>query len=216
MRIAVLGTGQMARTLGGALIAKGHEVVFGSRDPSQASGLPAPVTGHAEAIASSGVVLSALAAAHSLDVLSPLREELAGRVLIDIGNAVNERMDLIYADSSLGERLQQALPRTRVVKTLNTVGGPIGVNPGLLAAATNVFLSADDDEAKKTVSVLLTDLGWAPERQVDLGGIATARAAEHYFLLFAALMGSLRTPAFNIAVVRLPSDQQPQLSGPAV
>lgn len=51
-------------------------------------------------------------------------------MLIDIGNAVNERQDLIYADSSLGERLQQALPRTRVVKTLNTVGGPIGVNPG--------------------------------------------------------------------------------------
>src|SRR5215469_5187410 len=105
MRIAILGTGHMARTLGGALIAAGHEVTFGSRDPSQASGLPAPVTGHAEAIASSGVVLSALAAAHSLDALSPLSEELAGRVLIDIGNAVSERMDLIYADSSLGERL---------------------------------------------------------------------------------------------------------------
>jgi 8-hydroxy-5-deazaflavin:NADPH oxidoreductase len=202
MRIAVLGTGHMARTLGGALIAAGHEVTFGSRDPSQASGLPAPVTGHAEAIAGSGVVLSALAAAYSLDALSPLREELAGRVLIDIGNAVSERMDLIYADSSLGERLQQALPRTRVVKTLNTVGGPIGVNPGLLAAPTNVFLSGDDEGAKETVAGLLTDLGWAPEQQVDLGGIATARAAEHYFLLFAALMGALRTPAFNIAIVR--------------
>jgi 8-hydroxy-5-deazaflavin:NADPH oxidoreductase len=212
MRIAVLGTGQMARTLGGALMSKGHEVAFGSRDPSQASGLPAPVTGHAEAIGSGGVVLSALAAAHSLDALSRLREELAGRVLIDIGNAVNERMDLIYADSSLGERLQQALPRTRVVKTLNTVGGPIGVHPGLLAAPTNVFLSGDDEGAKKTVAGLLTDLGWAPEQQADLGGIATARAAEHYFLLFAALMGSLRTPAFNIAIIRPPADQHPHHS----
>lgn len=212
MRIAVLGTGHMARTLGGALNAAGHEIVFGSRDPGQASGLPGPVTGHVEAIADGGVVLSALAAAHSLDTLSPLSEELAGRVLIDIGNAVNERMDLIYADSSLGERLQRALPQTRVVKTLNTVAGLIGVNPGLLAAPTNVFLSGDDEGAKQTVAGLLTDLGWAPEQQVDLGGIGTARAAEHYFPLFAALMGSLRTPAFNIAIVRPSSEPQPHQS----
>jgi 8-hydroxy-5-deazaflavin:NADPH oxidoreductase len=123
-------------------------------------------------------------------------------VLIDIGNAVDERMDLVYPDSSLGERLQQALPATRVVKTLNTVGGPIGVDPSLLSAPTNVFLSGDDQAAKATVSGLLTDLGWDPDRQVDLGGISTARAVEHYFLLFAALMGSLRTPAFNIAVTQ--------------
>jgi len=33
------------------------------------------------------------------------------------------------------------------------------------------------------------------------GGIASARGTEHYFLLFAALMQSLGTPAFNIRLV---------------
>jgi 8-hydroxy-5-deazaflavin:NADPH oxidoreductase len=202
MRIAVLGTGQMGRTLGTALVNAGHDVVFGSRDPDRATDLPAPVSGHVEAIAGSDVVVSALAAAHSLATLAPLRESLADRVLIDIGNAVDERMTLIYPNSSLGERLQQALPETLVVKTLNTLGGPIGVDPTVLSAPTNVFLSGDDAVAKGIVAGLLAELGWTPDRQVDLGGITTARAVEHYILLFAALMDALRTPMFNIAVTR--------------
>ena len=201
MQISVLGTGTMAHTLGGGLIAAGHDIVFGSRHPNGPRDLPAPVTSHPEAIAHGQVVVNALAAPYSLETLGTFREELAGRVLIDIGNAVDERMDLIYQDSSLGERLQLALPETSVVKTLNTVGGPIGVNPTLLSAPTNVFLSGDSPEAKAIVAELLADLGWAPDRQIDLGGIATARAVEHYFLLFWALAGALRIPAFNIAII---------------
>lgn len=202
MNIAVLGTGHMGRTLGSGLLRAGHNVVFGSRQPDQMADLPASVFGHANAIVRGDVVISALAAAHSLETLIPVRDALVDRVLIDIGNAVDERMDLIYPSSSLGERLQQSLPDTHVVKTLNTVGGPIGVAPSLLSAPTSVFLSGDDQTAKATVSTLLVDLGWALDRQVDLGGIATARAVEYYFLLFVALMGALRGPDFNIAVIR--------------
>lgn len=202
MIIAILGTGHMGRTLGAGLVRAGHEVVFGSRTPQAAADLPGEVLGHADAIARGDIVLNALAAARTLDVLPALAGPLAGKVLIDIGNAVDERMDLIHPDSSLGERLQRALPESRVVKTLNTVGGPVGAQPELLPAATNVFLSGDDAEAKALVAGLLADLGWASEDQIDLGDITTARAAEHYFLLFAALMRSLGTPAFNITIVR--------------
>lgn len=38
--------------------------------------------------------------------------------------------------------------------------------------------------------------------QIDLGGIATARGPEHYFLLFATMMQGFGDPAFNIRVVR--------------
>lgn len=202
MRIAILGTGRMGRTLGSALAAAGHEIGYGSRDPGRATDLPGPVLDHAAAIADGVVVISALAAAHSLETLAPLRELLADRVLIDFGNAVDQNFNLIYPDSSLGEKLQQALPETRVVKTLNTVGGEIGVNPARLSGPTNVFLSGDDAAAKGVVSGLLTELGWAPDRQIDLGGIATAKAVEHYFLLFAATMRALGTREFNIAITR--------------
>lgn len=202
MRIAILGTGRMGRTFGTALASAGHEVVYGSREPAQATDLPGPVLDHAGAVADSVVVISALAAAHSLDTLAPLRELLADRVLIDFGNAVDQNFNLIYPNSSLGEQLQQALPETRVVKTLNTIGGEIGVDPNRLSGPTNVFLSGDDAAAKGVVSGLLAELGWSPDQQIDLGGIATAKAAEHYFLLFAATMRALGTREFNIAITR--------------
>lgn len=85
MRIAILGTGNVGRTLGAGFVSAGHEVVFGSRNQGQASELPAPALRHVEAIDDSDVVVSALAAAHPLDTLTPLREPLAGRVLVDIG-----------------------------------------------------------------------------------------------------------------------------------
>lgn len=202
MNITILGTGFMARTLGAGLAHAGHTLTFGSRTPQPAKDLPGDVLTYADAIGRSGVVISALAAAHTLETLAPLRNELAGRVLIDIGNAVDEHLELIYPDSSLGERLQLALPETTVVKTLNTVGGAIGAQPGLLHEPTTVFLSGDDTAAKTTVSEILVSLGWPVEQQIDLGGITTARAAEHYFLLFAALMGALHDPAFNLAIIR--------------
>lgn len=202
MRIAVLGTGHMATTLGSGLQRAGHDLVFGSRTPGDRPDLPAPVLDHAAAIEGSDVVISALAAATSLQALAALEESLAGRVLIDIGNAVDERLDLLHPEDSLGERLQQALPRTRVVKALNTVAGTVAVDPGSLSAPTAVFLSGDDQEAKALVSGLIGDLGWAAESRIDLGGIATARAVERYFSLFAALMGAMRGAPFNIAIVR--------------
>lgn len=208
MKIAVLGTGHMGRTLASGLLNARHEVVFGSREPSSHADFPAPVTTTVEAIGGADLVVSALNAAHSLDTLSPLADQLSGSILLDLGNAVNERFELIYPNSSLGERLQAALPKTRVVKTLNTVAGVIGIDPGVLPAPTNVFLSGDDADAKSVVAGLLSDLGWAPESQIDLGGIATARGPEHYFALFAVLMGHFGDGAFNIALVRAARSQE--------
>ena len=68
-------------------------------------------------------------------------------------------------------------------------------------APSSVFVSGDDAGAKATVTSLLADLGWPDGSVVDLGGIASARGPEHYFLMFAAIMQSLRSPAFNIRLV---------------
>jgi predicted dinucleotide-binding enzyme len=69
---------------------------------------------------------------------------------------------------------------------------------GIGAAA---LASGDDPGAKATVTGLLAGIGWPDGSVVDLGGIQSARGPEHYFLMFAALMQSLRTPRFNIRLV---------------
>jgi predicted dinucleotide-binding enzyme len=202
MHIAVLGTGHMATTLAGGFLAAGHTVTFGSRNPERHADLSAPVVATAEALRDADLVVNALQAAFSLDVLRPLAGELAGRVLLDIGNAVTPEFDLLYPEASLGELLQAALPDTRVVKSLNTLPGTITVDPASLAEPTSLFLSGEDSGAKALVASLIVDLGWERSQLIDLGGIATARAAEHYFLLFVAMMQSLHGQPFNIRVVR--------------
>ena len=57
------------------------------------------------------------------------------------------------------------------------------VDPRILATPPTVFLSGDDDDAKKTVLGLLTELGWPAEWIIDLGDITTARGPEAVALL---------------------------------
>jgi predicted dinucleotide-binding enzyme len=202
VQIAILGTGHMATTLAAGFLAAGHTVIFGSRNPDAHADLAAPVTATIDAIRDADLVVNALQAAFSLDVLTSLADDLAGKVLLDIGNAVSPGFELLYPDESLGELLQKALPATRVVKSLNTLPGTVTIAPQSLSEATSVFLSGDDIEAKALVSSLLTDLGWGLDLQIDLGGIQSARGAEHYFLLFVAMMQQFRGAPFNIRVVR--------------
>jgi len=202
MHIAVLGTGHMATTLAGGFVGAGHRVTFGSRQPDSHVDLASPVVSTLDAIRDADLVVNALQAAFTLDALTPLADALAGKILLDIGNAVSPAFELLYPDVSLGERLQQALPRTRVIKSLNTLPGTLAVAPASLSEPTDVFLSGDDADAKALVGSLLADLGWSADRQIDLGGIATAKAAEHYFLLFVAMMQQFTGAPFNIRVVR--------------
>ncbi|MBE7190645.1 NADPH-dependent F420 reductase [Jatrophihabitans endophyticus] len=202
MRIAVLGTGTMGVTFAKGLQRVGHDVVLGSRDPGRHRDLPLPVRTSAEAIVGGDLVVNALDGRSSLDALTAMRGELDGHILLDVGNAVDENFDPIYPDSSLGERLQFALPGTRVVKSLSTLWGGVAVEPAMLSAPTTVFLSGDDPAAKAVVAGVLGDLGWTPDTQLDLGGIATSRAVEYYFVLFTRIRLNGDDPAFNIAVVR--------------
>jgi predicted dinucleotide-binding enzyme len=110
---------------------------------------------------------------------------------------------LLHPGSSLAEELQRALPGTRVVKTLNTLGpAQAMVEPGALSTPPSAFLSGDDDAAKRVVTALLGDLGWRPEWVVDLGDLATARVTEAFVLLVRPLVRALGPVPFGLAVAR--------------
>jgi predicted dinucleotide-binding enzyme len=201
MQLAILGTGKVAQLLAQHWSAAGHEITFGSRKPAEAGDLGAPAASLADAVAGSGVVVNATPGAASLEMVQSVgAAAFAGKVLVDVANANTPSFELVYPNSSLGEKLQAALPAARVVKTLNTAAMTVLTEPAALPPSS-VFVSGDDAGAKATVTALLADLGWPPDAVVDLGGIASARGPEHYFLMFAAIMGSLRSPAFNIRLV---------------
>jgi hypothetical protein len=212
MKIAVLGTGRVPQTIVPKLVAAGHEIVLGSRTPDTAPDWVAAQPGaietasHERATSSAELIVNALPGAAAFDALTALSAaSFENKVLMDIANAVvprDDELDLLYPNSSLGEKLQKALPGARVVKTMNTMNTSVMEDPTAFPAATSIFLSGDDDGAKLAVAGLLQDLGWPEASIIDLGGIATARGPEHMFLLLIGLFGALGTMRLNVAVVR--------------
>ncbi|KQV14509.1 MULTISPECIES: NADPH-dependent F420 reductase [unclassified Kitasatospora] len=195
--IAVLGNGRVGGNLATALTRAGHQVTAVDRSPGAA----------ADAARTAEIVINATPGAGSLERLAALREELHGKILIDVSNATTDGpdglpADLVYPGSSLAEQLQEALPETRVVKTLNTMLFPVMTAPAALTQAPTAFLSGDDPQAKQTVRELLTDLGWSKEWITDLGGIRTARATEAAILFVPHVIRSSGFTPFAISIAR--------------
>lgn len=216
MRIGVLGTGMVGKTIAGKLVALEHEVMMGSRsaDNEQArewvadAGPSASQGSFAEAAAFGELLFNCTAGVGSLDALSSVQpEDLAGKILIDVANPLDFSQGMppslsVSNTDSLGEQIQRALPDTRVVKALNTINCAVMVDPARVPGEHDIFLAGDDDAAKRAVRELLQSFGWAADRVIDLGDITSARATEMYLPLWLRLMGTLQTGDFNIKVVR--------------
>lgn len=195
--IAVLGKGRVGGSLALALTRAGHEVTVADRSPGSA----------ADAARTAQIVINATPGAGSLERLSALREELRGKILVDVSNATVDGpdglpADLLYPGSSLAEKLQEALPHTRVIKTLNTMLYTVMTAPDTLTQTPTVFLSGEDPEAKQVVRGLLADLNWQQEWITDLGGIETARAAEASILFVRHVIRSSGFAPFAISITR--------------
>ncbi|MFF6829770.1 NAD(P)-binding domain-containing protein [Streptomyces longwoodensis] len=195
--IAVLGNGRVGGNLAAALTRAGHEVRVADRTPGAA----------AEAARTARIVINATPGADSLDRLTALREDLRGKILVDVSNATVDGpdglpADLVYPGSSVAEHLQEALPGTAVVKTLNTMLFPVMTAPAALTRAPDAFLSGDDPQAKRTVRDLLVGLGWRDEWITDLGGIRTARATEAAILFVPHVIRASGFAPFAISIAR--------------
>jgi predicted dinucleotide-binding enzyme len=216
MRIGVLGTGTVGRTIGTKLVELGHDVVMGSRSAEseplrewlQDVGDAARGGTFADAGAAAELVFNCTAGTASLDALTAAGvDNLAGKVLVDVANPLDFSRGMpptlsVCNDDSLGEQIQKAFPDARVVKALNTVNARVMVEPGRVAGDHNLFVCGNDGKAKSEVKGLLESIGWPPGSVIDLGDISAARGTEMYLPLWLRLMGALGTPDFNIAVAR--------------
>lgn len=178
-------------------------MLLGSRNPKERTDLGLPVAGLNETAAHAEVLVNATPGTVSVELLHSIgAPALAGILLIDVGVGLSDDYtELSHPNSSLGEQIQEAFPLTPVVKTLCTMDATVMIAPNDLEGASTVFLSGDDAEAKRTTGRLLTDLGWAPSSQLDIGGIRTARGQEHFALLFMGIAGGVGAHMFNIKVV---------------
>jgi predicted dinucleotide-binding enzyme len=226
MKIAVLGTGTVGRTIAAKLAELGHEVVVGTRDPESTMARTEPdamgnppysvwqadhpdirLAPYPDAAAGAELVVNATGGSGSLEALNLAGEEnLDGTVLLDISNPLDFSRgfppSLFVSDTdSLAEQIQRAFPGARVVKSLNTMTAALMVDPGRVAGGDHsTFVSGDDPAAKKAVVDLLTSMGHTDV--IDLGDLSTARAAEMLLPVWLRLMGALGTPYLQFKIVR--------------
>jgi predicted dinucleotide-binding enzyme len=223
--IAVLGTGMVAKAIAGKLASLGHSVKIGTRDPKatlartdkdMGGGPPigawletqknVSLVTHAEAAAHGAMAFNALSGKGAIDVLGGVATQLDGKILIDVSNPLDFSKGFppsltVSNTDSLGEQIQRAVPKTKVVKTLNTVNASLMIDPKTLAGGDHtMFVCGNDAGAKAEVAKLLRDFGWTDV--VDLGDITCARATEMYLPLWTRLMGALKTASFNVKIVR--------------
>jgi predicted dinucleotide-binding enzyme len=206
MKIGVLGTGSVGSAIASKLVSLGHDVKMGSRSATSdkalawvASAGPRASAGtFADAAAFGELVFNCTKGNASLEALRAAGAEAIGdKVLIDLGNRLPLPPE---RGTSLAEEIQQALPRARVVKALNTVNAQVMVDPARLRGRHTLLLCGNDAEAKRVVRDLLESFGW--QDAVDLGDIKAARETEGYIGLWLALAKSLGTFDFNVQIVR--------------
>lgn len=215
MKIAVLGTGTVGDVIGTKLVALGHEVKMGSRtaDNEKAAawvskaGAKALQGTYADAAAFGEMVFNCTSGAGTLDALKAAgADNLKGKVLVDIANPLDFSKGmppslLVCNTDSLGEQIQRAYPDTHVVKTLNTVNANVMVDPSRIKGEHTMLLCGNDADAKGKATMVLREwFGW--KDVIDLGDISNARGTEAWLLLWIRLWGAVKTPDFNLHVVR--------------
>lgn len=219
MRIAVLGTGMVGRTLAVGLQHLGNDVVVGTRDPAAtllrdgtdgfgtwaAAHPEVVVASFAEAAAGADLVVNALFGEASTAGVRAAGIA-AGTVLLDVSNPLDASGGFppslfVSNTDSLAEQLQRDFPDLRVVKSLQTMTAHLMTAPGQLAGGDfSTFVCGNDPAAKQLVTELLTSLGHRDV--IDLGDLAGARGTEAVVLLWLRLWQVLGTADFSFKVVR--------------
>lgn len=222
MKIAVLGTGGVGRTIASALY-KNHEVRLGSRDPKESLARlnkagesdvalwsnahpKADLLSYNDACDGADLIVNCTPGMQSVAVLKSISGEFVnGKTLLDIANPLDFSNDfppvLTPGNSdSLGEEIQRTFPEIRVVKSLNTMNAGLMVNPKSLAGNHNVFVSGNSNEAKAQVKGILAEFGWQENQILDLGDISTARGTEQLLPIWLRLWQSLGTVNFNFNI----------------
>ncbi len=195
MKIGIIGSGNVAQALGKGLVAAGHDVMLGTRNQTKRKLAPwrkkdntHALIGNVTQAASFGEIAIIAVAWHAAeDVLTQVRPELAGKIVIDVTNPIEFEDDeppvlTVGHSMSGGEIVQQSLPDSHVVKTLNYVSYQNMVQPKYEEGIPIMFVCGNNDSAKVHVHDLLEELGW--KDLIDIGGIEKSRLLEPLSLLW--------------------------------
>jgi predicted dinucleotide-binding enzyme len=195
MKITFIGAGKVGAALATRLANVGHEVVLGEAREGSASVAEALARSArlsarplAEAIASAEVVFVATPFSAVDEVLRPLADALAGKVLVDCTNPVGPGLSHgLKSERSGSAHVQSIVPRAYVVKAFTIYGFENLEDPAFHGYDVRpaMLFCGDDARAKETVAELVEACGF---EAVDVGGLVQALHLEHMTLLWVRMV----------------------------
>ncbi|MGR0319506.1 NADPH-dependent F420 reductase [Agromyces sp. ZXT2-3] len=163
--VSIIGNGNMGTAIGGIVAAGGHTVEYVGRDTAE------PITGDIVVLAVPYPAVGGIIEAH--------REQLAGKVVVDITNPLDfETFDslVVPADGSAAGVIAAALPESRVLKAFNTnFAATLAARTVGGAQPTTVLVAGDDELAKQALIDIVRAGG---VNAVDAGALSRARELE--------------------------------------
>ena len=219
MKIGIIGSGNMGRSLGILWAEGGHQVYFGARTAEKGKAVAQLAEQgtqggtNDEAATFGDVLLYSIRGIDPAQVLSST-EVLSGKILIDCNNfEIPEGFAYPPIERSLAEKLAAEVPQAHVVKAFNTMAQEVFELAPTSLKDYNVscFVCGDSESARKTVMDLAEEIGFSA---VDCGGLRNARMLEGLgdFIRF-IIIGQKQGPYATISVNTLPAAKQQRLGG---
>ena len=189
MRIGIIGSGNVGGTLGRRWAERGHEIMFGSRDPSsnKIQSLLEQINGKAKA----GTLSDAAVYGEVLVLATPWPAtertlsdlgDLSGKIIFDCTNPLKPDFSLDVGHSTSGaEQVALWADGARIVKVFNTTGYGNMADPSYDGQKATMFFAGDDHVAKSKAARLAEQIGF---EAVDAGPLSHARLLEPMAVLW--------------------------------
>lgn len=163
-KIAIIGIGNVGSALERGLTRAGYEVRATGKENVR------------ETAAWGEVIILAVPFPAVSDAVKTIGEAAQGKVIVDVTNALDEKMGLAIGFTTSGaEELQKQAGGARVVKAFNTVFAQHMVSGHVGGETLTVFAASDDDDAKDVALELAKSIGFDA---VNAGPLQNARWLE--------------------------------------
>lgn len=172
MRIGIIGTGNIGRTLGKKWINAGHQVKFGTRNLSKEDtisfvkslGSNASLSNIKEAINTSEIIVVAIPGSTVQEFFSTYGEDLSGKVIIDPSNNIKaETMNSL-------QYFNKYVEASEYYRAFNSLGWENFENPTFGSLKADLFYCGSNNEGQSKVEQLIKSVGLNP---ICIGGLET-------------------------------------------
>jgi predicted dinucleotide-binding enzyme len=179
--VAVIGTGNIGKTVGRQFVDGGEVVIFESRDKSHADALASELGKNAtsatltEAIAASDAVFLALWLDSTKELIGKYQNSLNDKIVIDPSNPISFTEDgkvrrTLPEGTSAGMVISSLLPASaHYVKAFGTLGADsLAKSANRMPEKAVLFYATEDAKAEREIVRLITEAGFDP---VKAGGM---------------------------------------------